>query len=193
MLFEYMKEDEFMARKETITKDYLFDTAFQMLREEGIGNITARKLAARAGCSTQPIFRLYENMEELWQELFERAVDYFEDYYNSAKLYDFTPFVNLGITYIEFAVNEKHLFQMLFLAENRYGKSLYEILNGKMGSVGKEFAKAKNEGCKNPGDLFMKMWIFIHGSACMSITGDYDLDMEETKQLLRTVYKGFLI
>ena len=39
----------------------------------------------------------------------------------------------------------------------------------------------------------MKMWIFIHGSACMSITGDYDLDMEETKQLLRTVYKGFLL
>ena len=97
----------------------------EMLREEGIENITARKLAAKAGCSTQPIFRLYSNMEELWEELFNRAVDYFEDYYNNAKLYDFTPFVNLGITYIEFAVNEKHLFQMLFLAENRYGKTLY--------------------------------------------------------------------
>ena len=193
MLFEYMKEDEFMARKETITKTYLFDTAFEMLREEGIENITARKLAAKAGCSTQPIFRLYENMEELWQELFERAVDYFEEYYNSAKIHDFTPFVNLGITYIEFAVKEKYLFKMLFLAENRYGRSLYEILNGKLGAVGREFAKAKNEGCKNPGDLFMKMWIFIHGSACMSITGDYDLDMEETKQLLRNVYKGFLV
>ena len=192
MLFEYMKEDEFMARKETITKDYLFNTAFEMLREEGIENITARKLAAKAGCSTQPIFRLYSNMEELWEELFNRAVDYFEDYYNNAKIHDFTPFVNLGITYIEFAVKEKHLFKMLFLAENRYGKSLYEVLNGKLGAVGREFAKAKNEGCKNPSDLFMKMWIFIHGSACMSITGDYDLDMEETKQLLRTVYKGFL-
>ena len=183
----------FMARKETITRDYLFNTAFEMLREEGIENITARKLANRAGCSTQPIFRLYENMEELWQELFEKAIDYFEEYYNNAKIYDFTPFVNLGITYIEFAVEEKNLFKMLFLTENRYGKSLYEILNGKMGAVGREFAKAKNEGCKNPGDLFMKMWIFIHGSACMSITGDYDLNLDETKQLLRTVYKGFLL
>ena len=90
------------------------------------------------------------------------------------------------------AAEEKFLFQMLFLSNNRYGKSLYEILNGKMGAVGKEFAKAKNEGCKNPGDLFMKMWIFIHGSACMSITGDYDLELDETVQLLRTVYKGFV-
>ena len=107
---------DFMARKETITKTYLFETAFEMLREEGIENITARKLAAKAGCSTQPIFRVYENMEELWQELFEEAVDYFENYYNKAKLYDFTPFVNLGITYIEFAMKEKHLFQLLFLS-----------------------------------------------------------------------------
>lgn len=182
-----------MARKETITRDYLFDTAFEMLRQEGIENITARKLAAKAGCSTQPIFRLYSNMEELWQELFERAMDYFEEYYQQAYLYDFTPFVNLGITYIEFATKEKHLFQMLFLTDNRYGKSLYEILNGKNGAVGKEFLKAKNEGCKNPGDLFTKMWIFIHGSACMSITGDYDLNLQDTVQLLRSVYRGFTI
>ena len=180
-----------MARKETITRDYLFNTAFEMLREEGIENITARKLANRAGCSTQPIFRLYSNMEELWKELYERAVDYFEQYYNDAKLYDLTPFVNLGIAYIQFAVEEKHLFQMLFLVNNRYGKSLYEIIDGDTGNVEKEVAKAKDEGCKNTEELFKKMWIFIHGSACMSITGDYNQETEETIQLLKNVYKSF--
>ena len=182
-----------MARKETITKTYLFETAFQMLKEEGIENITARKLANRAGCSTQPIFRLYENMDELWQKLFERAVDYFEEYYNNAKRYDVIPFVKLGITYIQFAVEEKHLFQILFLGNNRYGKSLYEILNGSNGVVDKEFIKAQNDGCKNPEELFRKMWIFIHGSACMSITGDYTLGLDETIQLLGNIYKGVAV
>lgn len=180
-----------MARKETITREHLFETAFQMLREEGIENVTARKLAARAGCSTQPIFRLYSNMEELWQELFDEGVVFFEDYYSKARLYDFTPFVNLGITYIQFATEEKHLFQMLFLSGNRYGKSLYEILNGKLGAVGREIIKAQNEGSKNPEDLFMKMWIFIHGSAGMTITGDYDLNLEDTIELLKSAYRGF--
>ena len=54
-----------MARKEMITIDRILDTAFAMTREEGFANVTARKVAAKAGCSTQPIFRVYKNMEEL--------------------------------------------------------------------------------------------------------------------------------
>ena len=56
-----------MARKEMITIDRILDTAFAMTREEGFANVTARKVAAKAGCSTQPIFRVYKNMEELLQ------------------------------------------------------------------------------------------------------------------------------
>ena len=56
-----------MARKEMITIDKILDTAFAMTREEGFANVTARKVAAKAGCSTQPIFRVYKNMEELLQ------------------------------------------------------------------------------------------------------------------------------
>ena len=54
-------------------------------------------------------------------------------------------------------------------------KSMYEILNGDAGNVVYEINLARVAGCPDPGDLFMKMWIFIHGAACMSLTGDYDL------------------
>ena len=81
---------------------------------------------------------------------------------------------------------------MLFLVNNRYGKSLYEIIDGDTGNVEKEVAKAKDEGCKNTEELFKKMWIFIHGSACLSITGDYNQETEETIQLLKNVYKSFV-
>ncbi len=36
----------------------------------------------------------------------------------------------------------------------------------------------------------MKMWIFIHGCACMVLTGDYDLTEEETIDLLEDIYKS---
>ncbi len=66
-----------MARKETITKDAILKAAFSLLQEEGIEQVTARKLAARANCSTQPIFRFYKSMEEVTQELCGMACAFF--------------------------------------------------------------------------------------------------------------------
>ena len=57
-----------MARKEQITKQMILDGAFDLVRTQGIEMLTARKLAAHISCSTQPIFRVYTNMEELSNE-----------------------------------------------------------------------------------------------------------------------------
>ena len=64
-----------MARKELITKNKISETAFALARAEGIENVTARKLAAQIGCSTQPIFRVYANMGELYSEIYQRAIE----------------------------------------------------------------------------------------------------------------------
>lgn len=175
-----------MARKEKIHKDFLVDTAFILAKQEGFENVTARKLAAKAGCSTQPIFRLYENMDDLLAEVYGKAVEFYDFFYDECPKYNPEPFVDLGIAYIKFATQEKELFKLLFMGEKKpYGKSLYDVLNGSNSYVTAEFAKAKKEGVYNAQDLFTKLWIFIHGIACMTITGDYDLDEDQTLNLLR--------
>ena len=181
-----------MARKESITKTMLLDAAFQLVKDEGIESLTARKLAAKAGCSTQPIFRTYKNMDDVTEEVFAKAMGFYNEYYKNYKKGGGVPFVDLGMAYIAFAQKEKNLFKLLFVSEKRFGHSLYEILNGELQFVGHEINKAKNMGCKNPSSLFMQMWIFIHGAACMSLTGDYDLGEDETKKLLSDSYKSFV-
>jgi len=175
-----------MARKEKIHKDYLVDTAFLLAKQEGFENVTARKLAAKAGCSTQPIFRIYDNMDELLTEVYDRAVEYYDFFYEECPKMNPEPFVDLGLAYIKFAYDENELFKLLFMSEKKsFSKSLYDVLNGSKGYVGAEFVKAKNDGYSNAQDLFTKLWIFIHGIACMAITGDYDLDEDQTLNLLR--------
>lgn len=183
-----------MARKESITVEQILDTAFAMTREEGFTNVTARKVAAKAGCSTQPIFRVYKNMEELWNAVYEKAADFFIDFYEAYPRNGKTPFSNLGMAYITFAGEEKYLFELLFLSETKSGmnkKTMYELLNGRRGNVVYEINLARAQGCQDPGDLFMKMWIFIHGAACMTLTGDYDLSRQETLELLERTYQSF--
>lgn len=181
-----------MARKETITIKLLLDTAFQMAKEEGYAEVTARKVAAKANCSTQPIFRVYKNMDELLLDVYEKAVEYFQDYYSLYPRISKVPFVNLGMAYIAFAREEHHLFELLFVNSSNTKKSMYEILNGKDGNVVHEFNLAKAAGCTDPGSLFMKMWMFIHGAACMSLTGDYDLTDIQTRELMEDTYHSFL-
>ena len=181
-----------MARKETITKGEILNAAFEMTRKEGYTQVSARTLAAKVGCSTQPIFRVYKNMEELGGELYDKAVTFFEDYCENFPKTSDTPFVNMGLAYIRFAQEEQQLFKLLFMAEDRHGKSLYDLLNGAHGSVVKEINNAKFYGCKDPSGMFMRMWIFIHGSACMSLTDDYDLQEDDTVKLLEESYKAFL-
>ncbi|MCM1112514.1 MAG: TetR/AcrR family transcriptional regulator [Muribaculum sp.] len=186
-----------MARKESITIQMILDTAFEMTRQEGFANVTARKVAAKAGCSTQPIFRVYKNMEELWDAVYQQAVAYFRDYCSLYPRVSRVPFSNLGMAYIAFAREERHLFALLFLADGSdtagaalKRKSMYELLNGEEGNVVYEISLAKEDGCREPGELFMKMWIFIHGAACMSLTGDYDLTDRETLAFLESSYRA---
>lgn len=181
-----------MARKETITLQMILDTAFAMTREEGFANVTARKVAAKAGCSTQPIFRVYKNMDELWSAVYQKAADFFRDYYSLYPRMGKAPFVNLGMAYIAFAREEKNLFELLFVSGGPRQKSLYELLNGKEGNVVYEINLAKVAGCPDPSGLFMKMWIFIHGAACMTMTGDYDLTEVQTLDLLENSYQAFM-
>ena len=40
-------------------------------------------------------------------------------------------------------------------------------------------------------NIAMQMWIFIHGAACMAVSGDYDLADEDTVALLSAAYHAF--
>ena len=180
-----------MPRTISITKESLIEASISLLKREGLSSLTARKLAKEAGCSTQPIFRAYQNMDELYEDVFNVSAGIFNDHCASFPKTSTVPFVNLGLAYISFAQSNKEIFRLLFLSDNRYGKSLLELLNGETGFLKEQIAAAKEQGCNDPQGLFMKMWMLIHGSACMSLTDDYDLDTDATRALLEETEKVF--
>ncbi len=181
-----------MSRKATITQKEIVNAAFKITRKEGFEQITSRKLAAAAGCSTQPIFRIYENMDALKKDVYDKAAEYYESFYNDYEKSHEVPFVDLGLAYIGFAQKYPHLFRLLFISEQGpESKSMYDLVNGSSENVVKEINKAAAKGATNAQQLFMQMWIFIHGAGCMAATGDYDLDKETSVAMLESAYKAF--
>ena len=181
-----------MARKESITIGMILDTAFKMVESDGIESVTARKVAAAAGCSTQPIFRVYTNMEELSGEVFVKAKAFYEEFCLAYEQTNDTPFVDLGLCYISFAKKELNLFKLLFLTPHDDNNTMYDLINGaENGFVIKQLRRIKNLDMNKAGDIFMKVFIFMHGMACMAICGELDLTTEEILPTLKETIEGF--
>ena len=182
-----------MARKESVTKKIISEGAFELLREQGTEMLTARKLASYIGCSTQPIFRVYEGMEELSDEMFSMASEYYENYCNNYERTNAIPFVDLALCYISFAKEEPNLFRLLFMTKHNEDVTMYNLLNGKeSGFVIKELRRIPNLDMNNAETIFMKIFIFMHGMACMVTNGEFDLADGETEDMLKTVIMQFI-
>lgn len=181
-----------MARKESITKQILSDGAFKLLREQGETMLTARKLASYVGCSTQPIFRIYSGMDELLDDMFAKAFDFYEDYCVNFERTNSEAFVDLALCYINFAKDEPNLFKLLFLTKHNEDFNMYNLLNGKdNGFVIKELRRIPNLDMNNAEEIFMKVFIFMHGMACMVTNGEFDLSDDEVIVMLKSVFAEF--
>ena len=53
-----------MPARKKIEKENIIDTCLKIIRKEGIDALNARKVAKALGCSTQPLFYYYENMNK---------------------------------------------------------------------------------------------------------------------------------
>ena len=116
----------------------------------------------------------------------------YEDFCNSNhNTYD-TPFVSLGINYIRFAKKEQNIFRLLFLSGNK-NHTLYELINGNENAfVMKEIKKIPNLNMDNVELIFTKVFIFMHGMAGMTITGEFDLTDKEAEDMLKDAIIGFI-
>lgn len=179
-----------MARTQSITVEMIEKAAFELALTEGMAAVTARKVAAKAGCSTQPIFRLYDNMEELQAKVITMAGDFFSDYYENYNKTSPVPFVDLGMAFISFAKKYENLYSLLFASHYEKKVSTYEFINGgdKM-FVLKELKRMQGIPAKKAGSIFSDLWTFVNGMACMVLNGDMDLTDEEIEESLTNIYK----
>ena len=62
-----------MGRKTQITKEMMLQAAYEILKEEGYPMVNIKTIAAKVGCSTQPISWQFGNMQGMRKELYKYA------------------------------------------------------------------------------------------------------------------------
>ncbi len=100
-----------MAPKIKFTKQQIVEEAFTLAVEEGLSEISVRKLAARLGCSIAPIYVNFNGTDELLAAVKEEITSRLWTY--STKMYTNLGFYNIGIGQILFAKDYPNLMRDL--------------------------------------------------------------------------------
>lgn len=115
-----------MPPKFKFTKEQIITAALNVTRKNGITGLTARELAAELGSSAKPIFGLFQNMEEVQNEVIAAANTLYQSYIQKGMADSkYSPYKSSGIAYIQFAKEEKELFKLLFMRD-RTGERIEE-------------------------------------------------------------------
>ncbi|MGN0797027.1 MAG: TetR/AcrR family transcriptional regulator [Christensenellales bacterium] len=106
-----------MPKKPKFTRQEIIDAAYEIVKEDGKDNLVARSLAQKLNSACSPIFTLFESMEEVKQEVLNKAKATFVDYLKQSLSY-FPVFKEFGLRYVRFAMENPNVFSMLFGAKN---------------------------------------------------------------------------
>ncbi len=181
-----------MPPKEKVSKAKIEDTAFEMTREYGFSSVTARKLAEKLGCSTQPIFRAYENMDELRCDLFFKSLDYFLAGMLAQKSRN-PAYLGLALSYVEFARREKNLFELIASVDDFGTQTVTEFLKSDEGKRILDRIKGNREVSDAKGrELFTMFWMFVHGMAALIAGNRVEFTEREVKSYITKAYDGFV-
>lgn len=179
-----------------VSKEKILNTAFEMTRESGFESVTARKLAERLECSTQPIFRVYENMDALKRDLFFMGADLFSDYMQGKckkKNQKEPAYLTLGMAYIDIAKKEKNLFKLIAAIEDFQDDDIKEfLLRGDVSEYLETLPNTETLQPKEKRELFMAVWFITHGIATLVVSNRSGLGDKEIRGLITKAYTGLL-
>lgn len=145
------------------TRDAVLHAACQLMRREGIEALNARAIAKELGGSTQPIFRLFTNMEDLHRELILYVARQFQAHAEADMAQSDSPYIQLCTTYLLYGRDEPELFKLLFMrdrvSEGQYSDQMNFDL---VFNIIKKETPLDDETALR---FFERTWLFIHGLA----------------------------
>jgi len=182
-----------MPPKIQVTEEKIIKEAMGIVRQQGIEALNARGLAKALGCSVQPIFRAFANMEELKKKVTACVADEYQQYLlREMSVKD--QMLGLLMAYIRFAQQEKNYFKLLHMSD-RLG--LHETREFTQTGVNKDIILMMVEmtGLSQEAAVTVYEGTFFaaHGIASMLATNHCSFSDEVIKDIITNVFDGMVL
>lgn len=171
-----------------VSKEQLVQAAYHLILDESYLAYSARNVAKRAGCSTQPIYYLYDSLDELKKDVVVKVLDEMvHTMINYTQTND--PFTDYALGYLYFVSQKNQLFKLLHI-ENRLNVF---FVNQQVYAILKQATQVSfHLSDQGSSDLLKRLWLFVQGLALQISNGQYEWHAQRHEKILKDTFKPYV-
>ena len=173
-----------------VSREKIIDAAVDVLRTDGFPAVNARSVAKRLGCSTQPIYVCFRNMQELKSALTERAIEqHTQRVRESLRSHEGNDsrYSSYGMGFVKFAAEEKQLFRWLYLDGEQPGTYQSDVMQTEVITVIQEEFGYDAETARR---FHQDMLYYTYGLAILANTDHLNLTDGELREAFRREFRA---
>ena len=183
---------EIYVSQKKIQKEDIIQESVSIVAKEGINALNARKIAKKLGCSTQPLFYIYENMDVLKKDVIDEIVKIFDREVLKSETGQLE-YKDIGINYIRFAKEEHELFKIMFNRKINEGAFDFIDLTGSAKTILETISKQTGMSNEDAKQFHLRMWLYVNGIASLAANQTVEFNDEEIAELLKDQYVSMLL
>lgn len=181
-----------MPARKKIQKEDIIQESVSIVAKEGINALNARKIAKKLGCSTQPLFYIYENMDDLKKDVMNEIVKIFDIEVLKSETGQLE-YKDIGINYIRFAKEEPELFKIMFNRKINEGAFDFIDLTGSAKTILETISKQTGMSNEDAKQFHLRMWLYVNGIASLAANQTVEFNDGEIAELLKDQYVSMLL
>lgn len=174
-----------MARTIKYSKEEILKKSVEFIKEQGYSKLTVRELAKYIGCSTQPIFKNYDNFDMYKKDLKDYLLkDYLAFVYKYVDIEDYL--YTISYAYALYAKKEPNMFFSLFMADLAGSRTVSEVLNSDWNKETiNAMVKQYNISLEYAEKVYCDVRFYTHGMATQLCVNSIRLTDREIKNLIK--------
>ena len=181
-----------MPAKRKTQKEDILKASISIISHEGLNALNARKIAKKLGCSTQPLFYIYENIDVLKKDVIDEIVKIFDREVLKSETGQLE-YKDIGINYIRFAKEEHELFKIMFNRKINEGAFDFIDLTGSAKTILETISKQTGMSNEDAKQFHLRMWLYVNGIASLAANQTVEFNDEEIIDLLKDQYVSMLL
>lgn len=184
---------EKMTKERIVTREVLIETAFEIIQMKGFQFLSIYNIMEYANCSSQQIYEVYEDVEELKQDVIIQLTFYFDKKINSSHLINKTDcsFFDYAMSFICTAYIEPKLFKLLYIdnisnqtfTDTSSFQKMSELIKNDKLTTGTSHGIFCNQA--------EKLWVYTYELAFLCATGMMVYDERKIEKILNDFVHSF--